>query len=302
MAISPQVDTSSPQAPALPERMLAALRCVGCGQGSLSRAAGQGLLCRQCGKVYACPQGIPDLAPSQGLPLPRLYQDPDYLRWDQLRHQAQDYFYREGSLVAWVQNAGHRQVRALRRGRRLGLTLDLGCGDGAHYPYLDNPAGCLGLDLDLSSLAKLRGRHPDFFVVRGDAHQLPLKDGAVDCIVNVYNLEHMVFLDHALEEMARVLAPGGDVFISVPSEGGLAWALGRRLTTARHFNAQDMDYMRVVQIEHVNCIWQLDRALRRHFRLRRRCFFPLGAPLFHLNLVVTYHCQAKTPARAGGVR
>jgi SAM-dependent methyltransferase len=173
-----------------------------------------------------------------------------------------------------------------------GLTLDLGCGDGAHYPYLPDPENSFGVDLDQASLSKLKARYPDYPALRGDAYNLPLKDGCIDCIVNVYNLEHMLFLDHALEEMGRVLAPGGRIFVSLPAEGGLAWGLGRRLSTARRFGDENLDYLRALEIDHINCIWQLDKALRRHFRIRRLRLFPLGVPSFHLNLVVTYCCTA----------
>jgi SAM-dependent methyltransferase len=51
---------------------------------------------------------------------------------------------------------------------------------------------------------------------RADASRLPLRAGCVQAIVAHYVLEHVSELDPTMDEIARVLAPGGVVFASVP--------------------------------------------------------------------------------------
>ena len=177
----------------------------------------------------------------------------------------------------------------MRSAKQHDFVLDLGCGDGGHLPYVADRSHYIGLDIDKPSLVKLRRNHPETCVVRGNAFQLPIRSASVPCLVNIYNLEHLVYLDLALEKMARVLSPEGDCFVSVPCEGGAFWSLGRKATSARHFNSPTFDYEHAVELEHVNCIWQLDRSLTRHFRVLKRVLFPLHLPTFHLNLVATYH-------------
>jgi len=280
--------------PLVPEKFLAVLRCPSCRASGLT-VESESLACPGCGRTYSFQSGVADLVVDLPLSPPRICEDPHYRRWVSSRFQAHDYFYDQTSLVGRVQRAGHLAVRRMAEELPEGLTLDLGYGTGAHYPYLRNPAQSFGLDIDQPSLERLKALYPDFFVVRGDAYNLPLKDHSVSCIVNVHNLEHMVFLDHALEEMARVLVQGGDVLIALPSEGSLLWEMGRRLFTARRFGIGGLDYRRALAIDHFNCIWQLDKAIKRHFRVVRRQFFPLRLPSFHFNLVVIYHCRHRDP-------
>jgi SAM-dependent methyltransferase len=261
-------------------------------QGGLG-PEGENLACRACGHIFPTVRHIPDLRPVEPLRLPRIYDDPDYRTWVAGLAEAQEYFYRKGRIVSFIQRSGHRVVRRLREGRDSGITLDLSCGDGAHYPFLHRPGACLGIDIDQRSLEKLKSRFPDFGVVRADAYRLPLRDKTVDSIVNVYNLEHMAYLDLALEEMHRVLTAEGDLFASIPNEGGFFWGLGRRWSTARHFTSPRLDYQRAIQIDHINCVWQVEKALRRYFRIIRRVFFPLPLPVFHFNLVTAYWAQKR---------
>jgi SAM-dependent methyltransferase len=146
----------------------------------------------------------------------------------------------------------------------------------------------VGVDLDQASLKTHRERYPDALAVRGDCYRMPFRDGVFERVINLYNLEHLVHLDFALEEASRVLKNDGELFISVPTEGGLAWTLGRRLTTARQFTTDGLDYIRANSIDHCNCIWQIEKTLARHFRSVERRVFPLGLPLYHLNLIVTW--------------
>ena len=269
------------------EALLDSLRCAECGHEKLTRD-GDTLVCPSCGERYEARDGIFDLTPSSSLPLPRMYEDPDYREWNGRLAQIQDYFYESGGLIHWVQNAGHRIVRRWCKGKTATRVLDLGCGHGAHRAYVDDAANLVGVDIDHPSLVRLREHHPDFFAVRGDAYRLPFRDASFDRIVNIYNLEHLVHLDFALEEAARVLHPDGDFFVSVPAEGGWAWRTGRRVTSAKNFTDDKLDYLRANAIDHCNCVWQIEKAAKRHFKVERSHYFPLRVPSYHLNLVVTW--------------
>lgn len=270
------------------------LRCVECGHDTVVHETDR-LRCPDCGAVWTATSGIYDLRPTHPLPLPRMYDDPHYRRWNERLASAQDYFYRGSRLVRWVQESGHRHIRSLRRNRSAQRILDLGCGDGAHLPWVPDPGRVIGIDIDLPSLRRIRERFPQTLVFCADGTRLPFRDAVFDELVSVYALEHLVHLDFALEEAARVMAPGGRFYASVPAEGGFAWVAGRHLTTARRFTTDDLDYLRVNQIDHCNCIWQIDKALRRHFRPLRRRLFPLRIPGYHLNLVVTWELAPRTP-------
>ena len=266
--------------------MVPLLRCVEC-EGSVV-SDDDSLHCTQCDARWSTVNGVFDLRPRASLPLPLMYGDAHYREWNRRLAQAQDYFYKSSPIVAWVQNAGHRAIRAMSAARPDALTLDMACGDGGHRPYMHRPDRVLGVDIDQGSLESYRRRHPESLAVRGDCYRLPFKDASFDRVINIYNLEHLVHLDFALEEARRVLKNDGELMVSVPTEGGLAWTLGRRLTTVRQFGKDGLDYVRANAIDHCNCIWQIEKTIHRHFRTAERRLFPFPVPTYHGNLIVTW--------------
>jgi SAM-dependent methyltransferase len=116
-------------------------------------------------------------------------------------------------------------LRALRRllkgqerpagGGRLRL-LDLGCGTGATLTRLRPFGRATGLDLEPLALAFCRERgHRE--LVRGSATALPFADRTFDVVVALDVLEHVADHEAAAREIARVLAPGGHVLVTVPA-------------------------------------------------------------------------------------
>lgn len=57
--------------------------------------------------------------------------------------------------------------------------------------------------------------YPDVNLI-GDAHKLPLKSAKVDGITIIAVLEHVVSPDMVVEEMYRVLKPGGRIYAETP--------------------------------------------------------------------------------------
>jgi SAM-dependent methyltransferase len=266
--------------------LLPLLRCVEC--TAPVTTDGDAIACPHCATSWVAVNGIYDLRPRSSLPLPAMYGDAHYLEWNRRLAKAQDYFYHASPVVSWVQNAGHRAIRSMTARAPAALTLDMACGDGAHRPYMWRGDRVVGVDIDQPSLETHRKRYPDAIAVRGDCYRLPFRDGVFERVINVYNLEHLVHLDFALEEARRVMRDDGELLVSVPTEGGAAWAFGRRLTTARHFRGDGLDYLRANAIDHCNCVWQIEKALSRHFRSVKRRLFPLGLPWYHVNLIVTW--------------
>ena len=114
-------------------------------------------------------------------------------------------------------------VRALARqargaGRR-DLILDVGCGDGyGSAVILDGVdyAQFIGLDLSIDKLRTARRGLHHSHMVMGDAEELPFANAAVDVAFSLETLEHLPDPGGALREIARVLRPGGVLFLSVP--------------------------------------------------------------------------------------
>jgi SAM-dependent methyltransferase len=102
-------------------------------------------------------------------------------------------------------------------GARLRRVLDLGCGVGGFLPGLSELAEHVyPADLDRGSLAHCRTRGFPMGVV-ADGYALPYRDGSFDLVCLFDALEHIPDEHRALVEVARVLAPGGRVILSVPA-------------------------------------------------------------------------------------
>ena len=76
-------------------------------------------------------------------------------------------------------------------------------------------ARCFRSDID----AEDRRFSPDFVA---DLRRAPLADDSVDWVFCSHVLEHIPELDHCVDEILRVLKPGGAAWLQVPFEPGLA--------------------------------------------------------------------------------
>jgi ubiquinone/menaquinone biosynthesis C-methylase UbiE len=105
--------------------------------------------------------------------------------------------------------------------RALGLPtdvriLEVGCGRGVALPVLDrlcSPRQLAGLDIDEELLVEaadnLREHGTKAELHCGDVRQMPFADEAFDVIIDFGTLYHIARSQAALDEIARVLAPGG---------------------------------------------------------------------------------------------
>lgn len=103
--------------------------------------------------------------------------------------------------------------------------LDIGCGNG-HIARLITKLGgrVTGIDPGEKQLERARDAAPagDETYVDGVAEDLPFDDGSVDIVVFFNSLHHITVENMAsgLAEAARVLKPGGTVFITEPLARG----------------------------------------------------------------------------------
>lgn len=114
-------------------------------------------------------------------------------------------------------------VRLVRSARPDAATLvDVGSGYGS-FALL---AAGEGLDVVAVELAavevdvsaeRARSSGTDIRVVRGSAHDLPVRTESIDAVTLWNVAEHVPDLDAALREATRVLAPGGSLFVLAPN-------------------------------------------------------------------------------------
>ena len=97
--------------------------------------------------------------------------------------------------------------------------LDVASGEGYGSALLSQVArSVVGVDLDEGSIthAKVSYARPNLRFCVGDARQIPLAEKSVDIVVSFETLEHLAEHDIFLDEIQRVLRPGGALIISSP--------------------------------------------------------------------------------------
>jgi SAM-dependent methyltransferase len=108
--------------------------------------------------------------------------------------------------------------------------LDLGCGAGRHaFEAYRRGADVIALDTDLGELTQVSsmsaamreaGEAPDQARAGGaggDATAMPFGDASFDRVIAAEVLEHIPADQRALDEIARVLRPGGLLAVTVPA-------------------------------------------------------------------------------------
>lgn len=114
------------------------------------------------------------------------------------------------------------EIEAFVEGRTGDLALDLGCGNGRHAEVLaDHADRVVGVDASTGLLEEAADRAAergfDADIVAGDAASIPLRADTVDLATYVATLHHLRPRERrlaSLDELARVLVPGGRALVS----------------------------------------------------------------------------------------
>jgi SAM-dependent methyltransferase len=104
-----------------------------------------------------------------------------------------------------------------------GVLLDVGCSERPYaqvfapyvtrYVGLDYPPALLDKQPELWQILDRAKRSVDIF---GDGRALPFADASFDTVLSTEVLEHVLAPQEVVDEMARVLKPGGRLLVTVP--------------------------------------------------------------------------------------
>jgi SAM-dependent methyltransferase len=117
-------------------------------------------------------------------------------------------------------------------GRRV---LEVGCGQGTLINHLSQfGAEVVGLDMSEASLRRAAegvrelGNH-SVRLLQADAEKLPFGEGSFDAVVSFGVLHHTPDTDGAVQEVRRVLKPGGTATVMLYRTGNPKWLATRTL-------------------------------------------------------------------------
>jgi len=166
---------------------------------------------------------------------------------------------------------------------------EIGAGLGEHIAYENlHNVDYYALELRDHIAATIRHRFPIVTTIIGDIqNHLAFPSGYFDRIVAIHVLEHLPDLPRALEEINRLLAPTGRFDVVIPCEGGLSYAIARRISAQRIFEKRyAMSYDWFIRSEHVSRAHEILFELGRWFRITHSSYFPFLVPSINLNLCI----------------
>lgn len=114
----------------------------------------------------------------------------------------------EGADVEYTEQLLPLAARHLAGASRV---LDVGCGEGqtARLVAETGAATVVGVDASSAQITEAQRRGGGAAYARATALALPARTASFDAVVSCLVLEHIADLDGALDEVARVLRPGG---------------------------------------------------------------------------------------------
>jgi SAM-dependent methyltransferase len=182
--------------------LLAIVCCPDC-RGSLEPVA-PGLRCPACDRTWTQADGYLDLRPSAMFGEQTKYLD------EALHADA-----RHASVSPPLLGAGvrHRMLTRMLRPSPGDLVVDLGCGPGQSLVW-NAPSGAALVGVDVSPYFAAEAVAQGMLVL-GDLRRLPFRDGAFSKGYALDVFEHLSRegLAAVLDEIARVVGPGGRVFV-----------------------------------------------------------------------------------------
>ena len=131
--------------------------------------------------------------------------------------------------------------------------LEIGAGNLPHRRFWNGlPNEYHLVDVDENFLQEQKNKLSELKISAELHHvergEMPVvEDDSLDVIFTFYSLEHLFDLDRQLQFYYSKLKKGGFLIGAIPNEGGLAWGLGRFLTTRRfvHKNT-NLNYDKII--------------------------------------------------------
>ncbi len=109
-----------------------------------------------------------------------------------------------------------------------GFVLDVGCGNGWAAEYFTSKKKMItSLDISVANPKKVMKYFPSGFhsALTADSFKLPIKDNSYDCVIASEIIEHVVSPREFVQELYRVVKPGGKLIITTPYKEVLRYCL-----------------------------------------------------------------------------
>ena len=197
-------------------------------------------------------------------------------------------------LLGYAMRYSHRQLEKFNGKKKYSKVLEIGAGSAPHIDYLKH-------DYDEYFVAETSDHALEFYkgmknikAYSYDGTDLPFNNNFFDRIIISQCLEHINEPEKFLLEMMSKLKEGGILSISLPTDPGLLWRLGRLFIkyfiVKKTYNISKEEYEYINATEHVNSIFNLISLIRYNFKNQiDESFLPFKIKLVDLNLFYNVH-------------
>ena len=188
----------------------------------------------------------------------------------------------------------HRKLECFKRKEKYSKVLEIGAGNTPHLDYLKH-------DYDEYFIAETSTYALEFYkemknvkAYSYDGVTLPFENNFFDRIIISHCLEHISEPEKFLFEAMNKLRNGGVLSISLPTDPGLLWRLGKIFTkyytAKRTYKISSNEYDYLLATEHINSIFNLISIIRYNFKNQiEENFLPFKIRLVDINLFYNVH-------------
>lgn len=218
-------------------------------------------------------------------------QDADWIEW---QGRYSDFYEstQKGGVGKRVNDAGYAVLRAINLSGK--QVAEIGPGNMPHRDFWNGtPEKFTAIDISqefLDLTAKKVDCPFEAIHLSEREQKLPIADNQFDVLLTFYSLEHLHPLSNHLQEYHRILKPGGLLVGAIPNEGGLAWGLGRFLTSRRWIKKNTtLNYDKIICWEHPNFADAIIAGLDQQFEREHISMYPIPfVPCVDTNLVTKF--------------
>ena len=197
-------------------------------------------------------------------------------------------------LLGYAMRYSHRQLEKFNGKKKYSKVLEIGAGSAPHIDYLMHEHNEYFIVETSSSALEFYKGMKNIKAYSYDGVNLPFDDNFFDRIIISQCLEHVNEPEKFLFEMMSKLKKGGVLSISLPTDPGLLWRLGRLFIkyfiVNRTYNISKEEYEYINATEHINSIFTLINLIRYNFKNQiKENFLPFKIKLVDLNLFYIVH-------------
>lgn len=185
----------------------------------------------------------------------------------------------------------HKKLENFNKKDSYDKILEIGAGSAPHLDYLSHSFKeyHIAETSDYASSVFKENSKKNVYFKKYDGKNLPYDDDFFDRIIISHCLEHILSPEEFIFEMMKKLKKGGVLSISLPTDPGIAWRLGRlfiRLFSIKKtYDITGEEYEYINATEHVNSIFNLISLIRYNFKGKiEENFYPFKIKSADLNL------------------